>query len=987
MRRSTRRRSSPARVSEAEVSEELSSDSESASESGDDNFTVAAKRSRAKNPSTKRAAKRSKPNKRTKPLVEADDEDEDDTNRVENFLYEALMDNEASIDSLVGDFLDSYAENANESLKDLVNFILRCCGTKQEITTFDVEDTDTIPETLTQLQDHLTGKDHDVIKVTTDTYPLISKHKSFKTFRKQLNEFWRLLVTRSADKQYLFDDETGSLWGTIEAWLVSMSSSTLRAFRHTSTTTCLAIMSNLVDLSARLQSDLDVATKQLAAEEKKNKTATAKIKTIRKTFDTKTQQSEKLTEILANYFDAVFVHRYRDVDARIRSENIKELGSWMMKLPRVYYDGQYLRYMGWVLSDTNGSTRLEVIKALTRLYGYEEYASSLRHFTERFKKRILEIVLEDSETNIRCAALTLVDKIRERGYMEDEDMEVVVGCVYDSEPKVRSAATLAFHSVLTDRENEIIDDALNGNVEDFGDLKSSWTNLKAIVAILNMINRAHALAEAKDEETINLAREQDVLCPGRTRIAATSFLQGLDGVDFEHISSYLLYDNDASDQPASAEPKDVLKSVLALSVKEEQMLLEVLVASAELESTVSEQKKARQDDNTSTISEAIIDVLPRLLARFKEPAKMVTILQLLGVVDMSVYSKLRKTTQFETLLENMVNMFFDFSQHTLLRAIGSSMLILSQVETLSMLVKDKFLDLQDSVRDQFLGRVPSDQELVLTLMRLEIVSSIDDCVLSFDDEKAGGESIFGKLKDQLQSSNEQVATLSRFCLRNYFMWALKQLLETRFALDPKEIDNLITKRDEVLYVLDAQVEEGNESAAITATEFEAMFTCLYEIENFDGLAVRRPLDITLQNLIITALQKEMKRYGKLQNRHLTFEGDVSSSGDESDEDGGSEAKRHKSLASERKICAVAGEVVAAISAGKMDDKYIDLLVSNKGKLGHSYDAILKEIPHDLVVAKKTIGRGRALPKARKQAPARVEEQDVLMGEPDDEIES
>lgn len=48
---------------------------------------------------------------------------------------------------------------------------------------------------------------------------------------------------------------------------------------------------------------------------------------------------------------SVFVHRYRDVDPRIRSDCIHALGLWMVKLPSIFFDGTYLRYMGWVLSD------------------------------------------------------------------------------------------------------------------------------------------------------------------------------------------------------------------------------------------------------------------------------------------------------------------------------------------------------------------------------------------------------------------------------------------------------------------------------------------------------------------------------------------------------------------------------------------------------------------------------------------------------------
>ena len=57
-----------------------------------------------------------------------------------------------------------------------------------------------------------------------------------------------------------------------------------------------------------------------------------------------------LTPSPANW--SVFVHRFRDVDHRIRTECVHELGIWMNKLPQVYFDGAHLRYMGWALSDS-----------------------------------------------------------------------------------------------------------------------------------------------------------------------------------------------------------------------------------------------------------------------------------------------------------------------------------------------------------------------------------------------------------------------------------------------------------------------------------------------------------------------------------------------------------------------------------------------------------------------------------------------------------
>ena len=48
---------------------------------------------------------------------------------------------------------------------------------------------------------------------------------------------------------------------------------------------------------------------------------------------------------------SVFVNRYRDSDPQIRAECIQGLGTWMKTNPDYWIQGDYLRYIGWTLSD------------------------------------------------------------------------------------------------------------------------------------------------------------------------------------------------------------------------------------------------------------------------------------------------------------------------------------------------------------------------------------------------------------------------------------------------------------------------------------------------------------------------------------------------------------------------------------------------------------------------------------------------------------
>lgn len=69
----------------------------------------------------------------------------------------------------------------------------------------------------------------------------------------------------------------------------------------------------------------------------------------------------------------VFVHRYRDADSGIRADCVREMGIWMKRHPAHFLEGTYLRYVGWVLSDTVS----RIVKSLDCGYSRTEPPSIL----------------------------------------------------------------------------------------------------------------------------------------------------------------------------------------------------------------------------------------------------------------------------------------------------------------------------------------------------------------------------------------------------------------------------------------------------------------------------------------------------------------------------------------------------------------------------------------------------------------------------------
>ena len=88
----------------------------------------------------------------------------------------------------------------------------------------------------------------------------------FKKFRKSLSEFLSRLIESSAELGTLY---TSELLTTIQAWVVAMSSSQLRSFRHTATVIALEIETALCEVAAAVEKEAEVIARQREGERKR----------------------------------------------------------------------------------------------------------------------------------------------------------------------------------------------------------------------------------------------------------------------------------------------------------------------------------------------------------------------------------------------------------------------------------------------------------------------------------------------------------------------------------------------------------------------------------------------------------------------------------------------------------------------------------------------------------------------------------------------
>lgn len=303
---------------------------------------------------------------------------------------------------------------------------------------------------------------------------------------------------------------------------------------------------------------------------------------------------------------SVFVHRYRDLDPNIRAECVRAMGLWFSKYPAHFLDGAFLRYVGWVLSDANTHVRLEAVKALSLAYAQTEYitVAALQHFTERFKPRLVEMALGDTELGVRIAVVQVLQAIDGHGLLEDEQRDRLCLLVFDEEARMRKAVSGFVKGVW----EEAVNDRLVGKKPNAKEKRR--VGVKALAMLVVHWGRAldqGALNEESEgddpgdlSEGSKRARGKDVAPlvgvqqKSRTALAVEALWDEVEAVsDWETILDILLLDHtagegedDASQSQGKGRRKQkhgsqesAVDEAWRLEDIEEGVLLEVLLAS------------------------------------------------------------------------------------------------------------------------------------------------------------------------------------------------------------------------------------------------------------------------------------------------------------------------------------------------------------------------------------------------------------------------
>jgi cohesin complex subunit SA-1/2 len=663
-------------------------------------------------------------------------------------------------------------------------------------------------------------------------YPLISKAKSSHAFRTTLIDFIDGLIKAMHDSGVLYTELP--LMENIHVWLASMADSSSRPFRHTATLVALVMASTMSKIAS---DEINVAAKvqrQLEGEKKNKRPNKARLADFQQKVNTNEQKKAYIEAQLKDFFDTVYVHRYRDIDPKIRIECVEALGYWILTLPSVFFEGQYLRYMGWMLSDTHAAMRQEVVKQLSKIMKTPANHGGMRHFIERFRPRLVEMATRDSEPGVRAAAVELMDYIRQAGMLEPDDIDTIGKLIFDSEPKVRKALVGFFAESIKDLYDnrieelggeEVLDDILNAEDEDdFSTPRAAWIRYKSLAESLLSYDdedQEEMPSQIEAADFLNVAGSES-----RFTLAAQALYEKVPNLkDWETLAGYLLFDHSA---PAGGnETKRALKESIKPTDKEELILLEILNAVVKIALThvhSSESKKSKTEilEAKENAARRLASLIPSLLKKYgADPKTATVVLRLEHVLNLGVFQELRQdSTVYSKLLDEISTQFNGHADKGVLSEAGAALLHARGYEELEEVTESKMQSLWDditsslrkinkageiSVRGALRNKILT--ELSHNLARLEQLASISSPVESLEADPGKGDplpinilleiiarGVFEDSNNDVLDALEDEVVLS--AIRSsmfYFMWKTKTLTNAVAAgeeIPDLEIDHL-----------------------------------------------------------------------------------------------------------------------------------------------------------------------------------------------------
>lgn len=358
-----------------------------------------------------------------------------------------------SIEEVIRELLDQYSNDRDEVVKNIINLLLDCCGAMVHVEDHDIHNNESASDTLSELQ--LSFQKQKIHEFNLLVSKLKKRNAQYKPLYQNFVEFMFKFLEVADDLQLLYNEDdgqgsteddtneggmkTGQLVLDLLTWLSAFSVSRIRCFRYVSTLSLYIFQDYLSAHAVSLEKDyLAKLTKQLKMENKKMKPNTKTVEKLEENIEEVQNNKAIIDNILDNIVRLCFVNRFKDVDEAIRAESMFHLATWIRNNPEYFMKVTYLKYFGWLLSDSSVNVRSEILHSLPSLIKSSHHASmvdnpAIRQFFERFKSRILEIAIMDVEIEVSINAINVLIEASSLDYLEDSEILKISSLIFDNE--------------------------------------------------------------------------------------------------------------------------------------------------------------------------------------------------------------------------------------------------------------------------------------------------------------------------------------------------------------------------------------------------------------------------------------------------------------------------------------------------------------------------------------------------------------------------
>lgn len=381
------------------------------------------------------------------------DLEEEEKNLEENVLFKKLTNPDVDVSELIlewiGRFESDKSENYIATITEIINLILRSCGSLQLFHEHDLINLDSVEQTIEEMTDFLRKQ---------ESHFFIFKTSS--RFRKNILDFFTKFIETGHEKGFLYlnedvddvnttvqneriidyDDDPdekkliSEFMNYLMTWLFSLNSCYVRSLRYVSSMIICVFQNEFCHIINIVSTSIYKTQKQIS---KTNENST-KYLVLNKTMKTLTHQKDCIIEYLNEISSITISHRYRDIDPLIRQEIIKSLSQSMILYSDYFFQNHYLRYFGTLLFDSTSFVRLEVMKVMLKLYKEMNSFKSaknninigMRQFTERNKQQIILMAMKDIDFQIRMTSISICCELLKIGFLDESDNYEIISIFF-----------------------------------------------------------------------------------------------------------------------------------------------------------------------------------------------------------------------------------------------------------------------------------------------------------------------------------------------------------------------------------------------------------------------------------------------------------------------------------------------------------------------------------------------------------------------------